>query len=138
MTPGGAAGNFDSWNFVLGANLGISSITFDYEDPQGEFNQFPNQGSFGITAPGNVLLVFDMIDGDYSYSDTFGPLTDTGNYLVELTGNFVFPSATWTTVFNVVSTGDEPPVGAPIPGTLVLLGVGLAGLGLMRRRQFTD
>ena len=129
-TPGGAAGNFDSWNFVLGADLGISSITFDYEDPQGAFNQFPNQGSFGITAPGNVLIVFFLYSRDFSYSDTFGPLIATGNYLVELTGVFVFPSASWTAVFNVVSTGQP----VPEPGTLGLLGAGLLGLFVRRKK----
>jgi hypothetical protein len=132
VTPGGATGNFDSWNFVLGTDLGISSIVFDYEDPQGAPNQYPNQGSFGITAPGNVLLEFRMYSGDFSYSDTFvGPLIATGNYLVELTGNYVYPSGSWTAVFNVVSTGQNE---VPEPATLGLLGAGLLGLFVRRKK----
>ena len=132
VTPAGAAGNFDSWNFVLGADLGIASIMFDYEDPQGESNQYPNQGSFGITAPGNLLLVSFLYSGDFSYSETFvGPLVATGYYLVELTGDFVYPSGSWTAVFNVVGTGQNE---VPEPGTLALLGAGLLGL-FMRRKK---
>ena len=131
--------NYESWSFVLGADLGISQINFVYDDPQGAFNPspYPNQGTFSITGPGNSLIASNIINGNFSFSETYvTPMSDIGNYLVEITGDFVYPSASWTAVFEVVSlTNSNPNVSVAEPFSIALFLLGLVSLVGMRIRS---
>jgi len=131
--------NYESWSFVLGADLGISRINFVYDDPQGAFNPspYPNQGTFSITGPGNSLIASNIINGNFSFSETYvTPMSDIGNYLVEITGDFVYPSASWTAVFEVVSlTNSNPNVSVAEPFSIALFLLGLVSLVGMRIRS---
>lgn len=51
------------------------------------------------------------------------------------TANLGLNALRWTYVSRVVGNGGSDPNGVPAPGTLVLLGMGLAAIGLARRRR---
>ncbi len=123
-----ASTNYEAWNFTLASGQSISEINITYDDPQGAFNQYPNQGVYSVTGPGG-LLIFETIDGDLFQTDTYSPeLKDVGNYLVELTGDFVYPQTNWSVDFTVSQV--------PLPAAAWLFGAGLLGLiGIARRKK---
>jgi len=123
-----ASTNYEAWNFTLASGQSISEINITYDDPQGAFNQYPNQGVYSVTGPGG-LLIFETIDGDLFRTDTYSPeLNDVGNYLVELTGDFVYPQTNWSVDFTVSQV--------PLPAAAWFFGSGLLGLiGIARRKK---
>jgi hypothetical protein len=128
VETGGSHNNYDAWNFTLASGQSISEIKITYDDPQGAFNQYPNQGVYSVTGPGS-LLIFEAINGDLFRTDTYSPeLNDVGNYLVELTGDFVYPQTNWSVDFTVSQV--------PLPAAAWLFGSGLLGMiGIARRKK---
>lgn len=126
VTP--SSTNYDAWNFTLASGQSISEIKITYDDPQGAFNQYPNQGVYSVTGPSG-LLIYETINGDLFRTDTYSPELDAvGNYLVALTGDFVYPQTNWSVDFTVSQV--------PLPAAVWLFGSGLLGLtGIARRRK---
>jgi hypothetical protein len=74
-------------------------------------------------------MMFDIIDA------SFWDLTVTPDFMVTgLAGGYFLDTDSFFTD-GIVTTRLLDPVSVPEPGTLALLGIGLAALGLSRRRK---
>lgn len=82
-----------------------------------------SSGVKGFGAPGVFFVNF----ADFTNSSVF---TDVNS--IELVFN---GSPSWDGSFDFIRSANPPTSGAPIPGTIALMGIALAGLGRMRRRK---
>ena len=126
LLPGLASANAISWT----ANLGAGQVQYH---------------GFEVTSPGfftsNVLSLFDNQHGIFGVSlarfsgtgyvtFTFGNLT-AGNYLLGLVNRSDYTAGYIASVGSLRGQANA----VPEPGILMLLGAGLLGLGLSRRRR---
>jgi len=107
FTGGGPSGSF---NYVGGAS--IADIMFIFKDGAGT-----NLVGYLVTQAG----------GDYATPFTKLPFPLTGRATVKDTSHI--------SVYYREADGGTPPSGVPEPGMLLLMGAGLMGLGLARRRK---
>ena len=110
--------------------------------------------SFFYTAinQGGSVTVYDGLDGTGNLLATLNLTTTTSNCAAQYNAGFcpfvaagvafagTAKSVNWggvanQIVFDVVTFGSSTPGQTPIPGTLALVGLGLAGLTRLRRRQ---
>lgn len=142
-------------NFTTGALTGSSSNEWDF-GPGGTFTITGAIPTLGINDITTVLVTgsFDsaaVFQGSAYFKLGFGDITDTKNEeLVEYYGfpegqvfeglinlsfitNFVIPPNAFCSV--IVGSGDLQNNPVPVPPTMLLLGTGLLGLGLIPRRK---
>ena len=101
-------------------------LGFDIEDPSADsLFPFGSFGFFNVTASNGEVLDFISSDfGTHSFGNVFLGISWFSLQCASSDCQF--------TVDNIVYT---PSVGVPEPGTLALLGIGLFGMGLARRRR---
>ena len=134
------AGNGDISNMDVGGTLYDVAWNFGASDPvAGDFALFDGNEPFADLFMDTVLATFISsayagVAGQTFYGVDFAGLTcgcvlDDGGVISRIDGGHGvwsdFPESGWGSVS----------VSVPEPGTLFLLGIGLAGIGLTRRRR---
>ena len=102
-----------------------------------EFDFLP----FGSSGPNTLIEAFDQSMNLLFSSTIGGPATSSVNfhYVLPVAGVYSFtmsqPTDSWVWGMDNLQFGIADSVAVPEPGTLALLGIGLFGVGLSRRRK---
>jgi len=122
-------------NYIFGAPIGITPIAYglDGDEPGFDFAQ-NNFGGTAKTLDITLSQSYDLMT--FKAGDVWGIADIRGLTSFSFTtDNLIENQNNNPIAFSHVSFWNDPPIGVPEPMSLGLLGAGLLGLGLLRRRK---
>lgn len=140
-------GDTDRIKFTQTTGLLVDSIELSFAPPFDDFNIGQNMTTALFNNAANLFDDnFNNVGSGASilasFFDSFGPETgplsqntDGAVWDFQLSPGVVFPAQPWTLTILTSSSNTGGPTDVPEPGVLFLFGLGLAGLGLSRKKR---
>lgn len=118
------------------------TLTSDVSKPDGNWVLMVSDAAGGLNLPTNMDLVFALKAADfyaaYLFTSVLVDGTDSGTYHISWNnGGGQIAGFSHMSLYGRAGSngGGTPPLSIPEPGVVLLLGAGLVGLGLARRRK---
>ena len=129
VAPNASGVNFNGMLYT-----GLDMDSSGYLDVIGNLT-FGSDAKLNVYWDGNLEGLYDGWEDTYSFFGANSVL-DYSNLLFDISfGNYEGFTSSWDKITGVLSLSYSDPNVAPEPATLAIIGLGLAGLGLARRRR---